>query len=464
MVDVVLVFPSTIHSHSIPLGIAYIGAILENAGYSVSVIDLAAENLSVGELIQKVKRLKPKVLGFSVPSIQYRKSISIIQSIRRVLPETYLTMGGPHPSACGSDILTEIPELDGIIIGEGEITTLQLVECVLNGKGSLHKVDGLVFRDKNKIIEKKPRRLIKDLNSLPFPGRHLFRGKYITHTILTSRGCPYGCIFCDKSIFGRSWRARSAKNVVDEIEFLQTKYPMNKNPISIVDDVFNLDIDRAKDICDEILARKLKASFACQNGIRADFIDEELLRKMKQAGWVYIQFGIETGDEEVFQSIGKRETIEQIKNAVRMTKKVGIEVGGSFIVDLPGMTLERIKNTEKLVQELQLNNATFNFATPIPNTKLWDHVLNNNEAHLLVDPLESKWGKPVFETPEFSANEKMQAFRLCCEARNRIVLKHLFFKAMNPSYIFRAKTLGNIPIYIRTLYRLLTGRGWQRKV
>lgn len=459
--DLLLIFPSHYKMSNSPIGIAYIASYIKNKGIKVKLSDIGAEiENPIGNVNSIVKKHDPKIIGISTPSLLWKNTKTIAKKIKKEFPNQFLVVGGPHPSGYKGQILKEVPEIDAVIYGEGEITTLELCESIINKK-PLSKINGLIYRKGKKIIKNMPRELIRNLDLLPFPARDLLQiEKYDCLGIVTSRGCPYSCTFCDKSAFGKAWRARSAKNIVDEIEFLAKNYSkmLNKTFISIRDDVFNLNIKRVKEICDEIIKRRIKVNIKSINGIRADRINKELLKKMKSAGWTYIQYGIETANQEILDRIKKGETIEQIKQAIKLTKEVGIDVGGSFIIDLPGSTKENSKKTLDLIKELQLDSCSLNFLTPIPNTEVWRWAHSDDNVKIIGDVYRSRWDKPVIETKEFNAEDKLEVFKKAATIRNKILLKRYIRRIFDFKRYKKIKTLNQIKNIYKNFYNLILNK------
>lgn len=281
-----------------------------------------------------------------------------------------------------------------------------------------------------------PNSIIKNLDT--FPARHLIDldNYHAAFAILTSRGCPFKCTFCSRPVTGEKWRGRSPKNVVDEIESMLTDYPkiaekLERN-ITISDECFNLNKKRAKEICDEILRRKLDITFQCVNGFHPSAVDIELLEKVKKAGCKEIWFGIESGNEQILKRMKKGTTKDGIKRAVEFAKKAGIEtIGGHFIIGLEDETIETARDSIRFMKELNLNFAGFNQATPLPNTDLWGYVENHGhflfEYDDIVNYKSFKMGntRPQFETPEFRAEERIKAYDEAIKELDKILRRRM---------------------------------------
>lgn len=396
-----------------PLGLAYMAAVLENNGYKdVEIVDMKVLNLKFDYIEEKIKKTQPDIVAITAATGQVSSMSRIIKIVRSVKPDAIIVIGGPHPSALPERALKEV-DADICVVGEGEYTFLELVKA-LKGKGASHNlkrnlknVAGICFKDEyGKTIITKRRPLITNLDELPLPARHLLPplsayispavGESKLHTsVMTSRGCPFRCAFCDKSIFGRTFRGRSAKNVVDEIEILIKKYGMEE--IRVFDDLFTFDKKRAAEICREIIRRRLNVSWCCDS--RVDAVAPELLKLMKLAGCRQIDFGIESGSQKILDLMNKGTKLKQIRTAIRWTKDTGIKVKGYFILGLPGDTKKTINETIDFAKSLDLDYAAFFLYSPYPGTPLYEKL--NRYGKIIA----SKWDEYVtFEMPAFLPN------------------------------------------------------------
>lgn len=399
-------------------GLAYIAAFLLKNGHQVKVLDMRLE-YEEGYLLDKLKEFKPDIVGVTGPSLQYSRLYNLIDILKK---QGYrVVVGGPHASTIRKKILEET-NADFAIKGEGELTFLDL--C--NGKEK-QDISGLIWRDNGTIVENPDRERIKDLDSLPFPAYELFEiEKYMDKKIpiLTSRGCPYRCIYCSvRLVIGREFVSRSPENVVEEIIKWKNK---GYSRFIFPDDCFSLDLNRAKKICDLIIEKNLNIGFDLRNGIRVNRVDEELLRKMKKAGCFFVSFGVESGVQDVLNSMKKDITLEQVTTAVSLAKKVGIKHGVFFIIGLPGDTYEKFKQSLKFALSLKADEVRFYNIVPYPGTELMDWL--NGNAKFLKQPdsylnNSSYWeDEPVFETADFPKEERKKAYNMA----ESYVMKFLF--------------------------------------
>lgn len=356
------------------LSLATIGATLRQHGHEVKVLDLDLYNNSWEKLEETLKQFVPHVVGITGTSPLYKEIIRIAQSVKSLAPSILVVTGGVHSSIFPEEMLNE-SAIDLVVIGEGDF---QLVE-ILEGK-DIDLVDGIMYKDDVIIKKTNSRELIADLDILPFPAWDLFeihkyKGSSIAErrrpvgSLETSRGCVFNCCFCNKKMYGNSFRPKSAIRVVDEIEYM---LDVGFKEIRIQDDMFSTNIKRAKAICDEIIKRKLKFFWTLFNGIRVDSVDLELFKKIKASGGYQVSFGIESGNQEILNRASKKIKVEQISEAICMANSVGLETVGFFIIGLPGETEKTIEDTIRFSKSVKLDFAKFGIAVPFPGTVLYE--------------------------------------------------------------------------------------------
>lgn len=391
MMKIFLIIPSQKHIYGslqppvqIHLGLAYIAAILQKNGYDVRIVDVDAEGLTPDKLTQRVLENRVDIVGISVATPTLNSALSVAKAIKKSSPSTITVFGGMHPSIMPIETIAH-PEVDFVIKGEGELTFLGFLSAIKN-KYDFSSVDGLVYKKENKAIENKPRQLIENLDLLPFPSRELFNNIAYTYPdslyaktapVITSRGCPGRCTYCNAhSIFGRKFRARSAKNVVDEIETLIKKFGIKE--IHIWDDNFVTDKQRVYRIKDEIKSRRIKVKFAFPNGIRADFLDAELIGALKEMGTYSIAIGVESANQEILNLAKKGTKIGKIIEVFELVKKARIETWAFFMFGLPGEDMASARVTIDFAKKLDPDIAKFHILKPYPGTEAYQFMLSNN--------------------------------------------------------------------------------------
>jgi radical SAM superfamily enzyme YgiQ (UPF0313 family) len=429
------------------LEIAYIAALLERQ-YKVLIIDAPTEGrrnleqidgtkyrvgLTNREIADRIRRWSPDVVEIHIPFSGWWKTAYEVASIVKSIDKDIITvLSGLHPSARPVDSLMQ-PNTDFVVIGEAEYTMLELVG-VLEQRTTegLKKVRGIGYIKNGETVITPPRPAIQDLDSLPFPARHLLpmeeyfaavkevppRGEIRKPwtMMITSRGCPYNCVFCSVHVvMGRKWRGRSPENVVDEIE--QVVHTYHVKQIDFLDDNMTLNKKRMENICDLIAKRGLDIEWYTPNGIRADGLDENLLTKMKASGCKKIRIAPESGVQRVVDQIIKKNLdLKKVENAVILSRKVGIKVGCFFILGLIGETKEDIKATIKYAYKLRQLGADsfyFSYATPLYGTELYEQAKRGGFLRDCFSDEALAAVEPLIETPEFTADDLRE---LCARA------------------------------------------------
>lgn len=365
--------------HNPPLGILYLAASLEkHTNHEIHVLDSQVEEMTYEELEQAIAGIKPDVVGITAMTFTLIDVIKTLKIVRKLFPEVKIILGGPHAHIYPKETAS-LPEVDYVVLGEGEETIVQLLNNI-HDEERLKGVPGLVFRDKTGHINHTALiDYIQDLDKIPFPARHLTPvHKYSSllakrspvTTMFTSRGCPYKCYFCDRPHMGKKFRYRSARNVVDE---MQACREMGIKEMFIYDDTFTLNRKRVLDICNEIIDRNLDIVWDIR--ARVDTVDREMLARLKDAHCERIHYGVEAGTEKVINALGKGITLKQVRDAFRLTKEVGISTLAYFMIGSPTETREDILETIRLAKELNPDYVNITITTPYPATKLYAQAL-----------------------------------------------------------------------------------------
>ena len=385
--DLLLINPYSSNPHPmIPLGLASLAAVAVEAGYSVQVVDAWAEGLrDPDQLARRLRALPvPRLTGISVLTTNLRSAKEAVSASRTIFPGTLLVIGGPHVSALPDEVLKEFPAADLGVYGEGEMTLKEILAAFIPGDKPPRDLPGTIWRDAEQAIVKAgPRSPIKDLDSLPRPARYLFpldryhphapygwRWRYVNE--ITSRGCPFHCAYCSKSVFGDSYRAFSPERVVSDIRELVTRYRVRE--IHFYDDDLTMNRKRAVEIMERLIAANLDLIWSCTT--RCDLVDTGLLGLMKKAGCWMISYGIESGNEALRQTVQKGVTRDQIETAVLETKRAGIRVTGYFMIGLPGETEETVKETIGFVRQLDLHYVNWAVMMVYPGSPFFVNIQN----------------------------------------------------------------------------------------
>jgi anaerobic magnesium-protoporphyrin IX monomethyl ester cyclase len=394
-----------------PLGVGYIASYLAQYGVEVQIIDCTFK--TEADVVASIHNLKPQIIGiYCIIGIE-----GVTFKLARLVKDycAILMVGGPYPTIAPNLFLDDF---DLVVLGEGEQTVLEVAQNVKNG-GDYREIPGIAYKNsENQIISTKPRQILQNLDSLPFPARDLYPNdmyqthcrKSLSYTItpmITTRGCPFACDFCSRPISGKFYRERSKENVVDEIEEI-TSYGYDR--IWIADDVFTYRKQYVIDICEEIISRKLKCQWECLS--RVDTMDVEMALKMQAAGCVRVFFGIESGNDTILRAMNKNINTEQAFSAVNIAKKAGLSVGGFFILGYPEETDNTILQTLRFAHSLPLDYLSFTFPYPFPGTGLYEKV---KDKLLPVEWISSQQGqvkhKLVFKSQFSETKLKFAIFK-----------------------------------------------------
>jgi len=352
-----------------PLGVTYVAAAFEAAGAEVRIFDYIVSRYSPEKLRAQLDAFQPDVLGATSVTLNFPQAAEIVCEAKRHRPALVTLMGGPHVSFTAEESLRAYPGIDLIVMGEGEATIAELMAvgmCPENMEG----IKGIARRVADGIAVSEPRPFIEDIDTLPLPARHLlplsrYQALGFSISIITSRGCPYSCIFCQgRRMVGNRVRMRSPSLVVDEIEQI-IAYGIDR--INVADDLFVSSPQRVKEVCEEIVRRGLRFSWSAF--ARVNTVDKETMRLMHETGCDSISFGVETGNPEMMERIRKKITLEQVRQAVSLCREAGIIPHTSFIAGLPGETPETLRETEEFASGLG-SLYGYHLLAPFPGTTI----------------------------------------------------------------------------------------------
>lgn len=359
-----------------PLGLAYIGAMLEKDGNIVKIFDFTLEkDRSFENKMEDIVRFSPDLVGISTMTHSYVNALKAAKYLKEII-DTKIIFGGPHPTIMSEDVMKN-DFIDFVVIGEGEETFLKI--CQNFQKEEFHKIDGLCYRDNGKIIIKPKNTFIEDLDKLPFPARHLLKlddykliDEYGSRmaTIISSRGCPYGCTYCYKGLFGKMYRQRSPENIIEEIKHCKDNFGYNS--FYFIDDLFTLNATRVEQLTSAIKKEGLDIRWQCL--ARVNNASFQMFKQMKDTGCYKIHFGIESGNQNILNKVKKGIILEQVRNAVKYCKDVNIKTKGYFMLGMPGDSLDSMNDTLNFAKELELNDTMFSITTPFPGTELWEKI------------------------------------------------------------------------------------------
>lgn len=400
----------------LPLGIAYIGSVLEKNGYRVNIIDMQVMNISIEQLRDLIYDEGGDIFGISCSLFSLRQGIRVSKIIKGIKPESIIILGGACTVFSPTTILRRVPEIDIIVKGEGESTVLELVKEIKKGNPYFKNINGIIYREGEQIIETAERIPIKNLDELPLPARHLFPiHRYRIHppyglhqpviTMETSRGCPFNCTFCCAPA---KFRHRNPKNIVDEIEFVVKEYGVKE--IYFVDSTFGVIGEMVDEMCKRIVERDLDVTWTC--GTRVDLMSEKLIKQMKKAGCYMISYGVESGSQRILDSMKKGITRDQIEKTIKLTKEANIRSVVYLIVGTPGETYDDVKETIKFVKKIEPDFVVYTGFTPTPSTEAYQKAIaekiidSNYYENLIFSEHDLSW--PLYATEDLPRKKIIQ--------------------------------------------------------
>jgi radical SAM superfamily enzyme YgiQ (UPF0313 family) len=407
-------------SISPPTGLCYIAALLRERGYEVSIVDAEALRIGADEAVRSVEGLRPDLIGIACKTLWVVNAHHVAQKLKEKLLDVPIVAGGNHVTALPERSLREFPAFDIVVVGEGEITFLELVEAMKAGK-DLHEVPGLAFRDNGGVAITPPRDRIVNLDELPVPAFDLLPDiarcykpplnsveKIPAFSLVMSRGCPSKCTFCDRSVFQTRVTRHSPEYAVALIEKLYEDYGVRY--LLFDDDNLLLNKTHLFRLLDLLKASRARLPFTCQS--RVDTIDEERLTRLQDAGCRMLLYGIESGSQEMLNRMKKGITIEQIRQAISMTRKAGIKATGFFILGHPGETEQTMQETVKLIKECKFFDVGVFLFTPLPGSEAYHDIREHGT-------FDENWEKmnaldEVVFVPHGLTTEKLKSYSDLC--------------------------------------------------
>ena len=423
-----------------PLGLGYLSSYLKNRGHESRIIDGLNLDYSTSEILDKCAG--SDIVGINCLSAYFLEVIELSRQLKK--RGFTVVIGGPHASAL-PEMTLEATRADYIIVGEGELTFWELIECLKHNKPT-ENIPGLLTKKDKKTIN---RQLIDDLDSLPFPDWKQINPRiykkaphggliksFPVAPLITSRGCPFECTFCSSPfLWDRKIRFRSPQNVVDEIAYLVKEFKIKE--VHFEDDNLTLKRKHVEDICNLILKRKIKINWATPNGIRVDTLDLELLRLMKRSGCYFIAFGIESGNQGILDNAKKGVNLETVRRVASLAKKAGIVTQGFFIFGLPGETEETMKETMAFAKSIPLDKAQFLLLDILPGSELWSQLKKDKT----VDWNYKSYQEAVWAPPGLSVEQLNQTVGYA--------FRTFFFRPRQIIFLLRYFKLSQIPFIVR---------------
>jgi anaerobic magnesium-protoporphyrin IX monomethyl ester cyclase len=388
--NILLIRPKSVYTDvvaGIPIGIALLASVAENLGHKVRILDIGLEPDPAESLRRAFEETRFDIAGISCMSVEFLGGVDTAESIRKLSPSTHIIFGGQHPTIMPEQVMKK-DCIDSICIGEGEDIWADFLKRLRAGL-PLDGINGLWFRRDGEIIRNPPCNAYVDVDSVPVPAYHLLEiERYFdidfvrfptvdrrAIQIFTSRGCPYRCIYCH-DLFGKKFRGRKPELVWEEIKYLHDTYGIRE--FMVEDDIFNMDLARAKKICDLVIDSGLKLGFQFGNGVRLERFDEELMQKMAQAGTHHMAIAVESANDRIQKLIKKHLKLNRFNEVLGWARKYKIETLGFFMLGFPGETVAEINQTIRFACQSQFDEALFSIATPYAGTELNDIVRSSN--------------------------------------------------------------------------------------
>ena len=407
--------------------LACLGAVAEQEGAHVQVIDAAAENLTIEASLQDVLKAEPHIVGISSTTAGIVASGKLASMIKEASPRTVTIIGGCHVTALPRETLSEFEGFDMAVIGEGEDTFREIIRFVEITKDVPRDLQGTATR-KNGDVHVQPRRpFIKNLDELPLPAWHLLRGfpgayhpsptrskRYPCASVVLTRGCPNQCLFCDRSVFGNRVRSYSPAYAINLVRQLRTDFGVKE--ILIEDDTFITSRSRMEEFCAGIIRENIDITWSCLG--RADRVTPDILKRMRKAGCWHISFGIESGDQSILDAMQKNERLPDVERAVRWSHEAGLKTSGFFILGFPGETIDSLDRTRMFALKLPLDDISIMRLTPFPGAAVYEDISRYGT-------FERDWEKMNILNTVFVPNGLTEAD--LDRARNRI-LKAFYFR------------------------------------
>lgn len=361
------------------LGLGYVAAVLLHEGHEVSVIDAKNDNLSYEQIRQCVIDFRPDILGVTAMTHEIHAAARTCTDVKRAAPAVLTVVGGPHATALPERMLDEFPDIDVAVIGEGEYTAAELARALPSN--DFTTIPGIAFRRENSIVRTTPRPWITDLDSVPFPAWHLF--PKVTWPVIAGRGCPFGCTFCQRAL-GRKVRMRTTDNVIAEFDAQEAN--LGQRSSWFQDETFALNRKWVDELLLKMHERNARNGYVWEwkANSRANLADADLYRRMREAGCVGLDFGIESGNDEILKRIKKGITKEAARMAIQSAKEANIFANAFFIIGHPGETWRTGLETVRFAAECRPDRIAVGVMVPYPGTEVWELARRGEYGYVLL--------------------------------------------------------------------------------
>lgn len=435
-----------------PLGLCYLASAVLGEGHQAAIIDGEAEGLTQSEVVARLRSAAPDLVAFTATSIEFHRVRELAQAVKAALGAVPTIIGGTHLNLFGMDVFREATEFDFACIGDGEDLLVELLSALADPNPNLADIPGLLWRDAGQVRANAPRPVEQELDRYRFPAHGLlrnelytrsvpYRGEQFTAAVMTSRGCPYACIYCAvKQVYGgRQVRLRSSENVLQELEGIVNDLGISH--ISFSDDCLTLKRERILAICEGISQRGLRVTW--EGLTRADLVDLEMLKTMHRSGCVRLSFGIESANPGMLKVMRKGESIERIRESIVAAKRAGIVTRGSVIIGNPHETRATVEETFRFARSLrELDQLVINVLQPYPGTPVRDMILQGEGGSAFVGGTENydalrRFGSASIRVNDLEPEDLVQLQRqgfLRFYLRPRVILNNLRITGLASSF------------------------------
>ena len=422
-----------------PQNLGYLAQALLESEIDYDILDMRL-GYNMKHLQKKIALFSPELIGVTMVSLEYKKTYDLISYIKKLDSNIKIVVGGPHVTALQEKVLQDCSSIDYGVVYEGEETLVELCQ----EEKSETEIKGLIRREDNRVVYNGHRVFQNNLDEISFPAYNKFElKKYIKEIPLnSSRGCPFRCVFCPNKLITKKFRWRSAKNVVNEIEYW---YNSGYRIFNFDDDNFGFFRERVYEICDEIETRGInEAEFRCSNGLRADRVDRDQLKRMREVGFNYIAFGVDGGNNKMLKINKKGETIEEIEHAIKNACDLGFSVKLFCVIGMPQETKKDIEDSLAIIQKYPIQRVYLNNPIPYPGTELYELIERNGwflqQPEKYLNAVSENVHIPVFETPELTREDRIHILKLCRKIEKKVTREAV--KRMYKKFLFVATLAG----------------------
>jgi len=452
--DIIFIVPPTrSHTQRLPLGLMYISSFLESKGEKNIILDFKgiSNDTAFRKLKEKIIQAKPKFIGITCVVSEVNIVYDICDFIKNNSQETTIMIGGPHASICPENFVERGIKFDYLVMGEGEITSFELIRVIREG-ANIDDIEGIAYLKSGKLVKNKPRKMIQNLDELPFPAYDKVDMKYYcrpnvwairpiyisSFTIFTSRGCPYNCNFCAAHVvWGRKVRFMSPERIVQLIEYIIKHFKIDA--LYFGDESFTVSKERIYDIFNLLKSKNIRILFGCQT--RVNLLDEDILKFLKNNGCLQIDFGIESGTDRMLKIMNKQTSIEMSEKIAKICSRIKLRHFANMLINVPGETLDDIEKSLHFVKDMRYSSVIWNVYCPVPGIN-WERTLDMDD----LDTFNKYPSKEAFDLLEkkYKFGDYEQSIRL--------ILKYLYSNTFHPKY-FRFSLQ---PFYYRSIYQSLS--------